>query len=73
MSVIVGSARINEYGEISGGKPGDQTGRECGTDEWYLHSLGWVVIRAKDSVVREKIARNMQAICDNDKIGRAHV
>lgn len=28
-----------------------------------------MVIRAKDAAVREKIARNMQAICDNDNIG----
>lgn len=28
MSLMVGSARIDENGKISGGKPGDQTGNE---------------------------------------------
>ena len=69
MSVIIGSARINEKGGINGGAAGDQTGGEVSTQAWYLHSKGWIVIRAKDPAVREKIARNMQAICDNDNIG----
>lgn len=69
MSVRIGSARINEKGGINGGVAGDQTGGEVSTQAWYLHSKGWIVIRAKDAVAREKIARNMQAICDNDNIG----
>lgn len=69
MSVIVGSARINEKGGINGGAAGDQTGGEVSTQAWYLHTKGWVVIRAKDPAVREKIAKCMQAICDNDNIG----
>ena len=69
MSVLIGSARINENGSINGGAAGDQTGREVSTQAWYLHSKGWIVIRAKDAAAREKIARNMQAICDNDNIG----
>lgn len=69
MSVLIGSARINENGGINGGTAGDQTGREVSTQAWYLHSKGWIVIRAKDSAVREKIAKNMQSICDNNNIG----
>lgn len=69
MSVRVGSARINEKGTINGGKAGDQTGNECGIQKWYLHSKGWVVIRAKDASVREKIAHNMESICNNNHIG----
>lgn len=69
MSVIIGSARSNENGKLTGGKAGDQTGREVSTQNWYLHSKGWVVIRAKDASVREKIAKNMQSICDNNNIG----
>lgn len=69
MSVIVGSARSNENGKLTGGKAGDQTDREVSTQNWYLHSKGWVVIRAKDASVREKIAKNMQSICDNNNIG----
>jgi len=69
MAVKIGSARINEKGTINGGAAGDQTGREVSTQDWYLHSKGWVVIRAKDADVREKIAKNMSSICANDNIG----
>ena len=69
MSVIIGSARCNEFGGISGGKPGDQTGHECERQEWYNHELGWIVARAKSAEAREKIAKNMEAICDNPYIG----
>lgn len=68
--VRVGSARSNENGGINGGKPGDQkNGREVSTQDWYLHSKGWVVIRAKDKPVRDLIAHNMESICANNNIG----
>ena len=68
--VRVGSARSTENGGINGGKPGDQKGgREVSTQDWYLHSKGWVVIRAKDRQVRELIAHNMESICANNNIG----
>ena len=69
MAVLIGSARINEFGDIQGGKPGDQTGKECAIENWYLHSQGWVVIRAKSADAREKIAKDMEYICKNDNIG----
>lgn len=69
VSVIIGSARINENGTTTGGAAGDQTKGEVCTQSWYLHSKGWIVIRAKDPEDAEKIAKNMQAICDNDNIG----
>lgn len=69
MAVLIGSARIDERGKISGGKAGDQTGKEVSTQAWYKHSKGWVVIRAKKPEVREKIAKNMEYICANNKIG----
>jgi hypothetical protein len=68
-SVIIGSARTNEYGTYSGGAPGDQTGKEVSTQLWYLHQKGWVVARAKSAAIREKIAKSMQAACDNRNIG----
>lgn len=68
--VRVGSARSNERGGITGGKPGDQKGgAEVSTQAWYLHRKGWIVIRAKEPSVREKIARNMEAACRNNHIG----
>ena len=69
MGVRVGSARSNENGGVNGGKAGDQTGREVSTQLWYLHSKGWIVIRAKAPAVREAIAKNMEAACQNDNIG----
>lgn len=69
MSVKIGSARINEKGTTTGGKAGDQTTYECSTQEWYLHSKKWYVIRPKDSKVAERLAYCMQELCDNNHIG----
>lgn len=69
MAVIIGSARIDERGKASGGQAGDQTGRELSTQNWYLHSKGWRVFRAKNPAVAEKIAQDMQWACANSHIG----
>lgn len=68
-NVIIGSARINENGGINGGAAGDQTGREVATEPWYLHSKGWVVIRAKEAAIRELIATCMEMACANNNMG----
>lgn len=70
--VIVGSARHDEFGGIGYGanvQPGDQTGHECETQDWYLHDQGWVCIRPKSEAVAECIAHNMESICANENIG----
>lgn len=67
--VLIGSARNNEFGGITGGAPGDQTGGEVSTQNWYLHNKGWVVIRPRDQAVAEKIAQCMEWACANDNIG----
>ena len=69
MAVRVGSARIDEYGKITGGKVGDQTGKEVSIQNWYKSSKGWIVIRALDDKVREKIAYAMEGACANNNIG----
>lgn len=69
MAVIIGSARIDENGKAHGGKAGDQTGKEVSTQNWYKHSKGWVVLRAKDPKKAAKIAQAMRAACDNPNIG----
>ena len=69
MAVKIGSARMGENGRITGGKPGDQTGREVSTQTWYAHSKGWRVFRAKNAGVGHRIAECMSKICANDKIG----
>ena len=66
MAVLIGSAR-SSYGNTT---PGDQNGgREVSTENWYLHSKGWYVLRAKDATVREKIAVAMEHACANNDIG----
>lgn len=67
--VRVGSARIDENGKLKGGQPGDQTGLEVAIEPWYLHDKGWVIIRAKDANIRERIAICMEAACANNNIG----
>ena len=67
--IKIGHAIRNEKGSYKGGKKGDQTKKEILIAEWYLHLKGWVVIRAKDPVVRENIARAMEMICQNENFG----
>lgn len=69
MSVYIGSARSDERGKLSGGAAGDQTGKEVSYQTWYKHSKGWVVLRAKDKKVQQRLAYAMKAACDNNKIG----
>lgn len=69
MAVKIGSARIDENGKAHGGRAGDQTGKELSTQSWYLHSKGWRVFRAKSAEAAEKIARCMEAACQNANIG----
>lgn len=65
-TVWVGSAR-SSYGNTT---PGDQNGgREVSTEKYYVHSKGWVVLRAKDPEAREKIAVAMERACANNDIG----
>ena len=69
MAVIIGSARVDERGKYSGGSATNNIPKEISTQEWYLHSKGWFVIRPKDPVVAEKIAQNMEAACESKYIG----
>ena len=69
MAVKIGSARSNENGGINGGKAGDQTGGEVSTQNWYLHSKGWIVIRPKRAEAAEKIAKTMENLCANNNFG----
>lgn len=69
MSLIIGSARIDENGHISGGKPGDQTGNEVSTQAYYVHSKGWYCLRPKKIAVANAIAEAMLQGCRNGNIG----
>lgn len=72
MAVLIGSARINEFGKPEGGKPGDQNKKEVCMEPWYLHGSGWFIIRAKSPVVADKIAQDMRYACANDMIGYSY-
>ena len=70
MAVIIGSARSDERGRITGGKAGDQkSGKEVSIQNYYVHSKGWRVLRAKDAAKRKLIAQAMKAACANNNIG----
>ena len=65
---IIGEARCNEKGTLSGGKAGDQTGKEVGMGSWY--SGGWLyMFRAKDASIRTKLAQAMIDTCNNSCSG----
>lgn len=66
MAVMVGSAR-SSFGNTS---PGDQAGgKEVSTQSFYVHKLGWFVLRCKDAAKRALIAEAMEKACKNNNIG----
>lgn len=68
MSVKIGHASIDERGKASGGKAGDQTGKEVCTRQWY--KKGWqYCLRPKSATVAERSAAACEAACANDSIG----
>lgn len=69
MAVVIASARIDERGKTTGGKAGNQNGKEISRQAWYRHSKGWRVLRCGDAEKAEKIACAMEAACDNANIG----
>lgn len=58
----------DENGKVSGGKAGDQTGREWQLRAWYNRPWS-CVLRYPDAKVREKIAELGKKAAQNDKIG----
>ena len=67
--VQLACASIDERGKISGGKAGNQTGRELRIRNWYLHSKGWRVLRCSNPEMRKYIAEAMRAAVNNRNIG----
>ena len=67
MGVIIGSARIDEFGNTSGGQAGDQTGKEVSTQNFYIHKRGWFVLRPKSKA--EELGDAMDRACNNDNFG----
>jgi len=76
MSVIIGSARIDENGHAHGGKAGDQkqTSKpdykgEVSMQEFYVSTKGWYIFRAKSSDHANGLAKAMKTACNNANIG----
>lgn len=69
MAIKFGSARIDEFGNISGGVAGDSTGREVCEEPMYIHTLGWIILRLKEVYYAAANAEAMKRACDNDNIG----
>lgn len=61
-------ARIDENGQIMGGKPGDQTGKEVCKQDFYEDAWTYV-FRPKSKALADKIAKNAEAIAKNDNYG----
>lgn len=69
MAVIIGSARHNERGNLTGGRAGDQTGQEVMTQKFYVSSKGWIVLRPKTAEIANRIGDKMYRACGNPNIG----
>lgn len=66
--MTISNSGEDERGRISGGKAGDQTGKEWRIRSWY--SSPWnVILRHPDAETRELIAQMAEAAAKNDKIG----
>lgn len=76
MSIIIGSARVDERGKYSGGDAGDQKQTstndkkgEVSMQDFYVHKKGWVIMRPKSEKHADKIAKNMMIACNNKNLG----
>lgn len=67
--IKIGSARHDENGKYSGGKPGDQTGQEVAEQKFYVSSKGWYVLRPKKAEDADKIGSKMYTACGNPNLG----
>ena len=75
-TIMVGSARIDENGNATGGAAGDSlqkstndTAGEVSMEPMYKHSQGWYILRPKDITHAKRIAERMIAACNNPNIG----
>lgn len=77
MTILIGSARIDENGKFIGGKVGDNkqssstndTTGEVSIQPMYMHSKGWYIIRPKDIKHANNIENAMKIACNNKHIG----
>ena len=78
MAVLIGSARHDENGKLSGGKVGDQLQKivngfdrsgEVSVQNYYTHKKGWYCLRPKDLNLANALAFCMAIACNNSNIG----
>ena len=76
MGIIIGSARIDERGKAAGGRSGDQKQGvepdykgEVSMQPFYVHRLGWMIIRFKSKEHAKKFAKAVKRACNNANIG----
>ena len=76
MQYIVGSARIDENGHATGGKPGDQKQKstpdfkgEVSMQAFYVDKRGFYVLRLKKDSHAVKMAKAMETYCNDKKVG----
>lgn len=67
--IKIGSARIDENGNIANGKAGDQTGKEVAQQPFYVSPKGWNILRAKSPLVAIGLSKAMITACVNDNVG----
>lgn len=67
--IKIGSARVDEKGKYTNGAKGDQTGKEVAEENFYIHSYGWNVYRAKKPKHRLDLSACMIQACNNNNIG----
>ena len=68
MTIKCGWASIDEKGKASGGKAGDQTGKEVKIGNWYNFGQD-VVIRFKSEKLAKEAAECMEWLCKTNYIG----
>lgn len=68
-TMMIGHASRDENGKYSGGKVGDQDGKEVCTRSYYLHSKGWYLLRPKSVAHANAIAEAMLGACNNGNLG----
>lgn len=77
MAIMVSSARSDERGRYSGGKPGDQkqksktndTRGEVSMQAMYTHRKGWIIVRPKKVSHADAIADGGTRAANNPNIG----
>lgn len=76
MGYIIGSARIDERGKLSGGSAGDQKQGavpdrrgEVSMQDFYMHKKGWVILRPRKAAHAVEIAKAMERACNNANLG----